>query len=140
MEQIESIKKESEDSNINIFFKLKVNTKFMKFVSIDETIILQHVESCIYKNENKKDMLIEDQVWTTKSCEAMKRDLRIFSIDKIKRVLNKLVDLNIFKRARFNENPLDRRLWYAFDHGYFALIGKCKIIINKHYKEEITSI
>lgn len=139
MEHIENIKKESEDSNINIFFKLKVNTKFMKFVSIDEAIILQHVESCIYKNEHKKDMLIQDEVWTTKSCEAMKRDLRIFSIDKIKRVLNKLVDLNIFKRARFNENPLDRRFWYTFGHGYFALIIKCKIIINEHYKQEITS-
>jgi hypothetical protein len=137
---MEQNKKESEDSIINIFFKLKVNTKFLKFVSMDDAIILQHVESCIYKNELKNQMFIRGETWMSKASDSIRKDLRIFSIDKIKRAMNKFVKKGILKRDRFNENPLDRRYWHTFDQGYFALINKCKIIINQHYKEEITSV
>lgn len=85
-----------------------------KEYGVNEAIVLRHFQFWILHNKANETNFYEGRHWTYNSRKALSEIFPYFSVDQLVRIINKLVDAGILMKGNFNDNKMDRSLWYAF--------------------------
>ena len=96
-----------------------------KEYGIVEAILLNNFSFWISKNRANGDNYFDGRYWTYNSMAAFCELFPYMSAKTIRNALQHLIDAGILQKGNFNENPLDRTLWYAFTD-----FGDCLIRAN----------
>lgn len=95
-----------------------------KEYGILEAILLNHIYYWIAKNKANKKHFYNGKYWTYNSRKAFSELFPYSSYDKIRRALEKLVNLNILMTGNFNKQWSDRTLWYTFTDKGLSIMQK----------------
>lgn len=80
--------------------------------------ILEHIQFWVLENKANERNFRDGRYWTYNSVKAYARIFPYLSEKVIRNSLNKLVDEGILLKGNYNEDVLDRTLWYTFtDYG-----------------------
>ena len=89
------------------------NVDIAKEYGVYEAIVLRHFQFWIQHNKANETNFYAGRYWTYNSRKAMSEIFPYFSEDQLKRIINKLIADGLLIKGNFNENKMDRRLWYA---------------------------
>lgn len=81
---------------------------------VDEALMIHHFQYWISHNKRLKRNFIDNKTWTFQTIEEITAHFPYWSIDQVKRLLNKLVKKGVLSKNNFNKIAYDRTLWYAF--------------------------
>jgi hypothetical protein len=84
--------------------------------SIDLAILVHHFQFWIMKNKRLGKNFHEGRTWTYQSIADVAAHFPYWSYSHVKRLLLKLVSLNILIKDNFNKTSMDRTIWYAFQN------------------------
>lgn len=79
-----------------------------------EAVIIANFQFWIAKNKANGAHLREGRTWTYNSVKALTELFPYMTDSQIRRVLERLVDLNVLVCANHNDSTYDRTKWYAF--------------------------
>ena len=68
----------------------------------------------ISKNEANDYNFQDGKYWTFNTYEGLHKMFPYWNVQKIKRILNKMVELDLLVKGNYNENPWNHTTWYAF--------------------------
>lgn len=68
----------------------------------------------ISKNEANNYNFQDGKYWTFNTYEGLHKMFPYWNVQKIKRILNKMVELGLLVKGNYNENPWNHTTWYAF--------------------------
>lgn len=68
----------------------------------------------ISKNEANNYNFQDGKYWTFNTYEGLHKMFPYWNVQKIKRILNKMVELDLLVKGNYNENPWNHTTWYAF--------------------------
>ena len=97
---------------------------------IEEAIIMEHFSFWIRKNEADGKHYHDGRFWTYGSLDSFTKIFPYMNSQKIKRVINSLVEQGILLKGNYNDTQYDRTLWYAFSDkalDHFDLIHLSKM-------------
>jgi hypothetical protein len=84
-----------------------------KEFGLNEAIILHQLDYWIEHNRANEQNCHEGRYWTFNSVRAWQEQFPWWSIDTIRRVLNKLEKDNLILSSSFNKTRYDRTKWYS---------------------------
>lgn len=120
-------------------FNIELATK----LGIEEAIFLNNLYYWLQKNAANSKNYFDGSYWTYKTKQAYTEIFPYMSYDKIKRMINLLREKNIIKTGHYDENKMNRTLWYAFteyglkmmkDAGYKVMVLGFKDSEDEDYK------
>jgi hypothetical protein len=91
-------------------FNIELATK----LGIEEAIFLNNLYYWLQKNAANGKNFFDGSYWTYNTKQAYTEIFPYMSYDKIKRMINLLREQNIIKTGHYDENKMNRTLWYAF--------------------------
>lgn len=91
-------------------FNIELATK----LGIEEAIFLNNLYYWLQKNAANGKNYFDGSYWTYNTKQAYTEIFPYMSYDKIKRMINLLREKNIIKTGHYDENKMNRTLWYAF--------------------------
>ena len=68
----------------------------------------------ISKNEANNYNFQDGKYWTFNTYDGLHKMFPYWNVQKIKRILNKMVELDLLIKGNYNENPWNHTTWYAF--------------------------
>jgi hypothetical protein len=87
--------------------------------SIEEAILIHHFQHWIMVNARLNQNFQEDRFWTYQTLEWITAHFPYWSVDQVRRIIQKLVDKKILLKGNFAENSHNRTIWYALtDQGF----------------------
>lgn len=92
------------------YFNIDLATK----LGIEEAIFLNNLYYWLQKNAANGKNYFDGSYWTYNTKQAYTEIFPYMSYDKIKRMINLLREQNIIKTGHYDENKMNRTLWYAF--------------------------
>ncbi len=92
--------------------------------SVELAIIVHHFQYWINKNQELQRNFIDGRTWTYQTREEIAACFPYFSSDQVRRFTDKLVQLNILRKANYNKLGIDKTIWYAFENEEMFTIGK----------------
>jgi len=93
-------------------------------LSIDEAILIHHFQFWISHNKRKGKNLIDGRTWLFQTTLDLIAHFPYYkNIDKIKKILKKLLEKNIIIKGNFNKNKWDHTQWYSFTDENLYLNG-----------------
>lgn len=92
------------------YFNIDLATK----LGIEEAIFLNNLYYWLQKNAANGKNYFDGAYWTYNTKQAYTEIFPYMSYDKIKRMINLLREQNIIKTGHYDENKMNRTLWYAF--------------------------
>ena len=93
-------------------FKIEHATEFK---SERIAIMITHFAHWIGVNQRANRHFIDGRTWTYQTMEEIQAVYPYWSIDQIKRLLNKMEELKIIRKGNFNKVGFDRTCWYSFE-------------------------
>jgi hypothetical protein len=91
-------------------FNIELATK----LGIEEAIFLNNLYYWLQKNASNGKNYFDGSYWTYNTKQAYTEIFPYMSYDKIKRMINLLKEKSIIKTGHYDENKMNRTLWYAF--------------------------
>lgn len=91
-------------------FDINVAQKY----GVDEAIILSRFRHWIKGNRANGKNFHEGRTWSYNSIRALAEIWPFWSVDHIRRKLERLVELGVLVKGNYNYSGYDRTLWYAF--------------------------
>lgn len=89
-----------------------------------EAVLLENLYFWIAKNEANGKHFHDGSTWTYNSTRAFHDLFPYVSVRTIQNALQRLRDAGIIKVGNFNENPMDRTLWYAITESGMRLLKR----------------
>lgn len=90
------------------------NVRFAQKYGIEEAIIVHNLYFWLQKNLANGKHIYNGRVWTYNSNAAFSALFPYINKTKIFRVLKNLEESGVLLKGLFNENKMDKTLWYAF--------------------------
>jgi hypothetical protein len=103
------------------------DTEIAKQFGIEEAIILNNIYYWVEKNKANNVNLFEGRYWTYNSKRAFAIMFDYMNERQIKYTLNKLLEYGLIMTGNFNQNPMDRTLWYTLTDLGISIVQKNKI-------------
>ena len=82
-------------------------------VGINEAIVFNHIFYWIRYNYMKKQNFHEEKTWMFESFQEISDYLGYFSLDQVRRAIEKLVEKGYLIVGNFHKNPMNRTNWYT---------------------------
>lgn len=101
----------------------------------DCAIVFENIAFWIDYNARHKQNHAYDRYWTYMTREAMCEDQDYHSMDQLKRIVSKLIDLDLIIVEQRERHLCKRRNWYALSDLAISFIGK-----DKHKKPNLRDI
>ena len=79
-------------------------------------ILIHHFQYWIRHNKALGINCIEGKTWTYQTYNQIIAHFPYWSKDQVKRLIKKMVDEKILIKGKFNKNPYDQTIWYAFEN------------------------
>lgn len=95
---------------------LVIDKKLATLIGLNEAMVLQQIHYWIEINRKADKNLQEEKYWTYNTIEEWQKEFPFWSVDTVKRTLNKLRKLNILITENFNKLKIDRTLWYTINY------------------------
>jgi hypothetical protein len=112
------------------FFNIKIAEKY----SVNEALFIQNLAHWIEHNVTNGTNFHDGYFWTFNSIEAFTRQYTYFTIDQIRRILEKLLKKEVIKKGNYNQKNYDRTTWYTIiDKDILQLTGLSEKINNFHH-------
>jgi hypothetical protein len=92
-------------------FDIHVATEYK---SVEVAILVNHFQYWIMRNKALGKNQIEGRTWTYQTMREIAVVFPYWSIKQVERLLKKMIDNKILIKGRFNKNPFNTTLWYAF--------------------------
>lgn len=89
------------------------NINVAKDVGVCAAVVFSNILHWVKTNKSNGKNFFEGKYWTYNSKRALTELFPEFSIDQVKRALEKLKDEGYLLSGNFNENAYDRTLWYT---------------------------
>lgn len=90
------------------------NIEIAKKMGIEEAVFLHNLFYWLHRNAANGKNFIDGSYWTYNTKQSYSELFPYMSYSKIKRIIDTLQTDCIIKTGNFNENKMDRTLWYAF--------------------------
>ena len=103
------------------------NTEIAKEYGILEAILLEHFYFWISKNIANNKHFYEGNYWTYNSIKAFSTLFDYVSEKQIKYAINKLITNELIITGNFNQDSMDRTLWYALTEKGMNLFQNCQM-------------
>lgn len=81
---------------------------------VELAVLIHHFQHWIRINQHCKRNLKDGSCWTYQSRKEIQAHFPYWSIDEVRRLTDKLIDLGILKRGNYNKRVMNTTLWYAF--------------------------
>lgn len=81
---------------------------------VEEAIFIHHFQYWIGFNKRKNTNFHDGKTWMYQPRKEIQAHFPYWNFDRIRRLCEKLVDLEILITAKYNKSPIDKTLWYAF--------------------------
>ena len=89
---------------------------------MEEAVLIQHFQYWITFNKNLKRNFREGRTWTYQTRKEIQAHFPYWNEERIRYLCKKLVNKGVLIMGKFNKNPIDTTLWYAFkDEAQFIL-------------------
>jgi hypothetical protein len=96
--------------------------------SVELAIIIHHFAFWIDLNTRSKKNFHNGKYWTFQSMEDISNHFPYFSTNQVRRLIEKLVNMNILEKGNFNKTAFDRTVWYAFhDNWKYPIWQNCQM-------------
>lgn len=119
----------------NHTFDITLAAKF----GIEEAIIIHHFQHWIRINRNLNRNFIEGKTWSYQSRKEIAAHFPYINEDKVRRIIENLVEIGVLISKNFNKNRLDHTLWYAFADE-MAFVPIIEGISKNPYERQICQI
>ena len=90
------------------------DTNLASMIGIEEAIIVHHLQFWIKFNAMKKRNFHEGKTWMYQSKREMSEHFPYLNYDKIRYIMERLIELKIIVKNQFNKVGFDKTSWYAF--------------------------
>jgi len=94
---------------MNHSFNVEVATKY----GVEEAIVLENMLFWLVKNKANKKHIIDGNVWTYNSQQALAELFPYMNRSKVQRVMSKLEKEGLILKANYNVAKYDKTTWYA---------------------------
>jgi len=91
------------------FFDIQIATE----IGINPAIVLENISYWVTENTVNNRNLFNGEYWTYNSKKAYEQMFPYMSLKQINGAFEKLLDAGYIKKGNFNEDKLDRTLWYT---------------------------
>lgn len=115
-------------------FKVGVAKKY----GILEAVIIHHLVYWIKQNEANGRNFHNGVYWTYNTTKALEEIFPYVTQRQIRYAINHLITENVIQTGRFNDNPTDRTLWYAFTEYGYSMLQNCYLDITKVSNADVT--
>src|SRR5271163_464192 len=92
------------------------NTDLADEYGMELAVLIHHFQHWVKVNKRLKRNFIEGRTWTYQTREEIAAHFSYFSIDQVRRLTDKLVELKVLRKGNFNKNILDKTIWYSFEN------------------------
>lgn len=116
-------------------FDVEVATKY----GLLEAILINHLWYWINKNEANEVNFHDGRYWTFNSIKAFSRLFPYISTKQIRTTLEHLREEGILMVANYNENRMNRALWYSFTDKGRAICSKRQIEAPEEANEGVAN-
>ena len=100
------------------------DTEIAQRFGVNEAILIQNIAYWIRKNEANDKHFHDGRYWTYNSAEAFAELFPFWSVNQIRRLLSRLVEIGVLIKGNYNASQYDRTAWYGFADSY---LQNCKI-------------
>jgi hypothetical protein len=90
------------------------STDFAALYGVNEAILIHHFQFWITFNRRLKRNIREGRCWTYQTRREIQAHFPYWNFEKVRRICENLVKLKVLITGKFNKNPIDKTLWYAF--------------------------
>lgn len=91
-------------------------------IGVDESIFISYLQNelwaasfmYLHGKENEVELVITDeQPWIPKTLNELCDDFPFWSVKQIRRIVKSCKEQGAIQTDRYNQSPMDRRLWYT---------------------------
>ncbi len=100
------------------------DTDIAQRFGVNEAILIQNLAYWIRKNEANDKHFHDERYWTYNSAEAFAALFPFWTVNQVRRLLSRLVEIGVLVKGNYNASQYDRTAWYAFANSY---LQNCKI-------------
>jgi hypothetical protein len=94
-----------------------INVELARLIGLNESIVLQQVDYLIEINKEAGENLKKGRFWIYNSMESWQQEnFPFWSIDTVKRIFTKLINLGFLITDCFNKQSFDKTKWYTIDY------------------------
>jgi len=86
--------------------------------NVNLAILIKNFDYWLSKNKANNKHFHDGTFWTYNSVEAFVKLFPYFTKNQIRRLLEKLIDLNVLRTGNHNINKYDRTIWYTFTNAF----------------------
>lgn len=112
------------------------NIEIAQEYGILEAILLNHIYYWIAKNKANGKHFYDGKYWTYNSRKAFSELFPYASEKQIRRVLERLVKLNILMTGNYNKKWTDRTLWYTFTDNGLSIMQKSQMQLSERANDK----
>ena len=98
---------------------LVVNPELAELIGLNEAIILQQLHYWIQKSNFEKD----GKKWVYNSYKEWQKQFKFWSVDTIKRTMNKLKKMNLIEIKQLSNSKLDKTNYYSINYQELELLS-----------------
>lgn len=109
-----------EKRGILVFMTYSFDTQVAERFGVNEAILIQNLVYWISKNEANGRHEHDGRYWTYNSAEAFAKLFPFWSVNQVRRMLAKLVDIGVLVKGNYNQVQYDRTMWYGFDDNFLT--------------------
>lgn len=92
------------------------NVHLAALYGIEEAILIHHFQNWISYNKELDKNCIDGRTWLSRTRKQIAVDFPYWNEEKVRRLTDRLVKLNILLKENYNETKVDKTLWYAFEN------------------------
>lgn len=100
------------------------DTDIAQRFGINEAILIQNLVFWIRKNEANDKHFHDGRYWTYNSAEAFAQLFPFWTVNQVRRLLARLVEIGVLVKGNYNASQYDRTMWYGFANSF---LQNCKI-------------
>lgn len=109
-----------------------------KLYGIAEAVLLQNIRFWVLKNKANNRHFHDGRYWTYNSSKAFTEQFPYLSQSQISRLIVKLKEEELILTGNYNENKLDRTLWYTLTEKAENLFGGNEKTISQNCESHFT--
>jgi hypothetical protein len=94
------------------------DTEIAREYGVDIAIVVNNIAFWLQKNKANKKHMYDGKVWTYNSTKAFAELFPYWTESQMRRILDKMQDLEIIQSGNYNKVAYDRTKWYTFTDAF----------------------
>ena len=103
--------------------------------SVNMAVIIKNLDYWLSKNKANEKHYHDGEFWTYNSAEAFTKLFPYLTAHQVRRIIDKLIKLQIIKTGKFNKSSYDQTRWFTFTNAfckkYNSILQFCKMDFDK---------